>query len=56
MISADPKYAYAYYALALAYEAEGNKLKAVENYQKFVSLDKDPKTKQAINAKINSLK
>ena len=56
MIYINPNYAYAYYALALAYESEGNKVKAIESYQKFVSLEKDPKSKQAVIDKINSLK
>ena len=42
--------------MGLAYEAENNKVKAIEYYQKFASLDKDMKTKQDVLNKINSLK
>ena len=36
VISIDSKYAYAYFALALAFETENNKEEAVKNYQKFL--------------------
>ena len=55
-ITIDPKYSYAYYALALAYEKEKNYDTAIEHYQKFLELSNDNQLKSQIKAKINYLK
>ena len=55
VIALSPDYAYAYYALALAYENENNTEKAIENYQKYFDCENDDLTKKAIMKKINEL-
>ena len=55
-VTINPKYSYAYYALALAYEKEKNIDAAIENYQKFLDLSDNNQLKSEIKAKINYLK
>lgn len=55
VIAIDNKYTYAYYALGLAYEYEHNNSKAVENYKKYIQLEKDPGLISAVNSKIKQL-
>ena len=56
VISIAPNYTYAYYALGMTYEKLGNNENAILNYEKFLSLNKDTKSSQVIEAKIKSLK
>ena len=49
-------YAYAYYALGLAYEKENNLNSAIENYEKFVNCTQDKNLKNNIQNKVNNLK
>lgn len=55
VISLSPDYAYAYYALAMAYENESNIDKAIEYYQKYFDCENDDLTKKSIMKKINEL-
>lgn len=56
VVSLDADYAYAYYALALAYETENNKKEAVKNYELFLKYNKDPNQIKTVEEKIKSLK
>ena len=55
VISIDSKYAYAYFALALAYETENNKEEAVKNYQKFLEYNTDESQVAPVLDKIKKL-
>ena len=50
-----PDYAYAYYALGLAFEKENDLKSAIENYEKFVLNTEDKNLKHNIQNKINNL-
>ena len=56
VIAIDPNYAYAYYALAMAYEKENNYSAAVANYEKFMNLTEDNNMKTQVKAQIEYLK
>ena len=51
-----PDYAYAYYALGLAYEKEENLEKSIDNYEKFVQYTQDKSLRNNVQNKINNLK
>ena len=55
VISLDPDYGYAYYALAIAYEQEGNNKEALNNYKIFLTHNKDEVTAKTVQEKIKSL-
>ena len=55
-VTLKPDYAYAYYALALAYEKEKNFEKALQNYESFLQYTNDKNMKTNIQYKINYLK
>ena len=52
----DPGYAFAYYALALAFEKEADSESAIENYEKFMELSSDEKLKKEIKDRVDFLK
>ena len=56
VIAVDPNYAYAYYALAMAYETENNVEKAILNYEKFVSISTDNDMNSQVKKQIEYLK
>jgi tetratricopeptide (TPR) repeat protein len=56
VIEFEPEYAYAYYAMGLAYEKELNLEKCIENYEKFVEYSDDKNLKNNIQNKIDNLK
>ena len=56
VIAIDPDYAYAYYAIAMAYEAEENYAAAIENFEKFVTLSTEVELKNQVKAQIEYLK
>ena len=56
VISINPKYAYAYYALGMAYEEEKNYTQAIANYEKFVGLTDDAQMKSDVKKQIEYLK
>ena len=49
-------YAYAYYALGLAFEKEDNLQKAIENYEAFIQYAQDKNLKNNVQNKVNNLK
>ena len=51
-----PDYAYAYYALGLAYEKEKDIPSAIENYELFVKYIGESNIKTNVQNKINNLK
>ena len=56
VIAIDPEYAYAYYALGMAYEKENNNSEAIVNYEKFMNLSNDENLKSQVKAQIDYLK
>ena len=56
VISINPKYAYAYYALGMAYENEKNYPESIANYEKFMTLTDDNETKAQVKNQIEYLK
>ena len=55
VIGLNAEYAYAYYALAIAYEGEDNKEAAIKNYQLFLKYNKDTSMVKVVEDRINSL-
>ena len=55
VVQLKPDYAYAYYALGLAFEKEDNIEKAIENYEKFTQNTDDKNLKNNIQNKISNL-
>lgn len=56
VIAIDPNYAYAYYALGMAYENEKNYPESIANYEKFMTLTDDNETKAQVKNQIEYLK
>ena len=55
VIGIDSDYALAYYALGLAYEYKNESEKAIENYKKYTTYEKDKKLVDTVNNKIQQL-
>ena len=55
VITLNPNYGYAYYALAMAYEQDGNKTDALNNYKIFLTHNKDEATAKTVQEKIKEL-
>ena len=55
MVELKPDYAYAYYALAIAYETEENKPEALKYYKLFLQYNKDAENVAQVQDKIRSL-
>ena len=55
VIELDANYAYAYYALAIAYETENNKPEALKYYKCFLQYNKDANLVGQVQDKIRSL-
>ncbi len=51
----DPKYAVAYGNRAIAYKLQGNKTKAISNFEKFIALASDPRMIQVAKQQIKEL-
>jgi len=51
----DPKYAVAYGNRAIAYKIQGNKAKAITNFEKFITLASDPRLIQIAKQQIKEL-
>ena len=55
VVELKPDYAYAYYALAIAYETEANKPEALKYYKLFLQYNKDAENVAQVQDKIRSL-
>ena len=55
MIELEPNFDYAYYALALAQEKDGNFEGAISNYQEFLKISGNSNLKQEVKTKIEEL-
>ncbi len=51
----DPKYTVAYGNRAIAYKLQGNKTKAISNFEKFIALASDPRMIQVAKQQIKEL-
>ena len=56
VIAIDPNYAYAYYALGMAYESEKKYADAITNYEKFMSITSDSDMKSQVKNQVDYLK
>ena len=56
VVKINNNYAYGYYALAMAYEAEGMLKDALSNYEKFLSLSTEESVNNSIQEKVDYLK
>ena len=56
VIAVDENYAYAYYALGMAFESENNLQDAIVNYEKFMSISNDENMKSQVKAQVDYLK
>jgi len=54
-IRLDPKYAVAYGNRAIAYKLQGNKAKAISDFEKFIALASDPRLVQIAKQQIKEL-
>jgi tetratricopeptide (TPR) repeat protein len=54
-IRLDPKYAVAYGNRALAYKLQGNKVKAIKDFEKFITLTSDPRLVRVAKQQIKEL-
>jgi tetratricopeptide (TPR) repeat protein len=54
-IRLDPKYAVAYGNRAIAYKLQGNKAKAISDFEKFITLTSDPRLIQIAKQQIKEL-
>ena len=55
VITLNPNYGYAYYALGLAYEQDGNTKEALNNYKIFLVHNKDEAIAKSVQEKIEQL-
>ena len=55
-VEIDPTYSYAYFALGIAYETQGNIQEAINNYQAFLQYSNDSNTMGLVREKLNVLK